>query len=191
MNSKQKTILTFIILISIGWILLYDRLIVIPIFLTTFSIVNLIKVAKTQKILIQEFDKAESIDNKIEIGLPIIYSDFKIRKTNDTLFFDKNIKNSIPSSILKFDLKNRNVISRNSRKLDFGEIDYFALMITRTIKTNRNIISLSCRTKKDLKELYLLVCPVDLKVNEATIFFESLLRIIGLETNINIKQLGK
>jgi hypothetical protein len=193
MNSKQKTVLTNLILITLNvcWLIFYDNFILIPISLIVVGLINLRKINKTQKLFIQMSDNAESIDDKIDIKLPITFYDLKISETNAILYFDKIKEYSIPSNILKINFKNKKLTTKTSRKREFNEIEYFVLMITQTIKTKINIITLSYRTKNDLKEIYFFACPRDLKMNEAIDFFERFLKIIGQKSNIETRLINR
>ena len=193
MNSRQQTRLIHIVLIllSICWILFFNKLIVIPIVLITMSIGNLIKIFRVKKVFIRDFDNSESLDNRDEILLPITFNEFSVREFENTVYFEKKIKNRIPTTLIKLDLSKKKIQIKNLKNIDLCTIDYFALMTVKTKKTKRHIVQLTCRTNNDLQELFSYVCPDYLNISEAKEFFEKTLKLIGTKTKTNIKLIDK
>lgn len=196
MTSRSKTVFNFTVLvvISILWILLFDKYHIIPFILIIFSLHTFYRVWKTRNELLRIFDSAESVigfqpDNEVSNKLGAL----KYTITDNFLNFEEETKSKEFKRIIKVDKSNNKLIhyklSRN--EIELSEIDYFSMMITRTLKTKRNIIQISYKYKGRLHEVLLHVCSPNLDFEKIKSYFSEFIGQLGFQTGIDIKVIEK
>ena len=192
MTSRSKTILNFtaLLIISILWILLINKYITIPFILIIFSLRTFYRIWKTQKDLLGVFDSAESITNfQSNTAISNKFGEFRYTIKENLLNLEKQISRNKFKPIIKIDKSKNKLIHYNqsTKKIKLSELDYIAIMITRTLKTNRNIIQISYKYKGRLHELLFYICPPKMDFNNIKSYFIEFVGQLGAQTSVKIK----
>lgn len=196
MRTKNKTsllVLLLVIVLCILWIYFDKSNIHLAFIIISICVFFIYKIFQTRHRIKHKLDKEKEAKPEYDDSAVRELRRFKLYVSKNYVSLEKMKKRQNSENIVKLDILNEYFIVDGilPGNYKFSSINYVALVCTRTLKTNKNIISIYLRTKKGLTTVYTYVIMNEGATDDIKQFFLNYLAIISYKTSLKVKYVDK